>query len=771
MSNSFAQQPGTASADRAQGSARIRGAGRGTEGNGGAPQHERSIGLGGAIGIGVGAIVGGGILALAGAAFRVTGPSALVAFGLNGLVAILTALSFAEMSTAFPQSGGAYTFAKKVLTVEAAFGVGWILWFAYIVAAVLYAMGFAEYGAAIALDLWPAGSPAPPAWLTSRGLADVLAIGAVLVYSFGLVRRAPGGGQWATWAKVAVFVVLIAAGWVLLPMAPSGTVLHGIKPFFTGGATGLLQAMGFTFIALQGFEVIAAVAGEVKTPRRVIPRAMMYSLAIALGIYLPLLFLTSTLGTRGSAGIAQLATENPETVMAVAVRNYLGLPGYWLVMVAAVLSMLSALQANLLAASRIALSMARERTLPSVLAVLHAERGTPVMAVVATALAVLSLLFMIPDLAAAGAAASLIFLVSFALAHLMAVLARRRGGAAGDAFRTPAFPVIPVAGGLGCAGLALFQAVAVPSAGAVTAIWLGLGALFYLAVFRSRAEVVDALAEAHDPHLARLRGRAPLVLVPVANPDRAAALVALANALAPPVVGRVLLLSVVKRPEHVEDGPPPQLIEGEKVLHEALTESLSNGASPEALLTIAADPWTDICRVAQTHRCESIVLGLSDLDARGPMDRLESLINDVASDAAILWAPPGFRLQQVNRILIPVGGKGGHDELRARVLGSLCRTGERDVTFVQFLPSAMDSSRHAEVLNRLRKLAQEETPNHPHAEILVSDDAVHGITERARDADLLVLGLARKQGRRTFGRVGLEIVRRSPCATLLISRR
>ena len=94
-----------------------------------------------ATGVGVGAIVGGGILVLAGAAFQATGPSAILAFALNGVVAVITALSFAEMSSMFPESGGAYTFAKKVLTVRAAFVVGWVLWFAYIVAGVLYALG------------------------------------------------------------------------------------------------------------------------------------------------------------------------------------------------------------------------------------------------------------------------------------------------------------------------------------------------------------------------------------------------------------------------------------------------------------------------------------------------------------------------------------------------------------------------------------------------------------------------------------------------------
>ncbi len=86
--------------------------------------------------MGVGAIVGGGILVLGGVALAESGPGAIAAFAINGLVAGLTALSFAEMSSAFPESGGAYTFAKKVLSVRLAFAVGWVLWFASIVAAV-----------------------------------------------------------------------------------------------------------------------------------------------------------------------------------------------------------------------------------------------------------------------------------------------------------------------------------------------------------------------------------------------------------------------------------------------------------------------------------------------------------------------------------------------------------------------------------------------------------------------------------------------------------
>ena len=123
----------------------------------------RHLGFTGATGVGVGAIVGGGILVLAGAAFQETGPSTILAFALNGVIAFMTALSFAEMASMFPESGGAYTFAKKVLTVRAAFGMGWVLWFAYIVAGVLYALGFAEYAVLALSEILQATSGSEPA--------------------------------------------------------------------------------------------------------------------------------------------------------------------------------------------------------------------------------------------------------------------------------------------------------------------------------------------------------------------------------------------------------------------------------------------------------------------------------------------------------------------------------------------------------------------------------------------------------------------------------
>jgi amino acid transporter len=156
---------------------------------------KRTIGFWGATGIGVGAIVGGGILALAGVAFAIAGPSAIIAFILNGCVAFITAISFAEMSKAFPESGGAYTFTKKVFSVRSAFAVGWILWFASIMAGVLYALGFAFYGVSALTSLWQAFLGSPPHWISGRPMIIILSIGAIGFYTIKLSRKTSRGGN------------------------------------------------------------------------------------------------------------------------------------------------------------------------------------------------------------------------------------------------------------------------------------------------------------------------------------------------------------------------------------------------------------------------------------------------------------------------------------------------------------------------------------------------------------------------------------------------
>lgn len=737
------------------------------------------MGLLSAVGVGVGAIVGGGILVLAGVGLAATGPSTMVAFALNGLIAVLTALSFAEMSSAFPESGGAYTFAKKVLAVRSAFAVGWVLWFAYIVAAVLYGLGFAEYGLAALDGVWRLAGGEAPGWLRAPSTLRVVALGAVAAYTVMSIRSASGGGQWETLGKMALFAVLIGAGgWAIL-QAPPGRVADGLSPFFAHGAGGLVSAMGLTFIALQGFDLIAAVGGEVKRPERNIPRAMLISLAIAMVVYLPLLFIVSTVGVPQGRSVAAMSAESPATIMADAARQFAGTAGYWMVTAAAVLSTLSALSANILAASRVAQSMSGDRTLPRVLSRRHPSRGTPAMAIYASALALAVILLIVPDTTAAGAAASLIFLVCFALVHWTSFLARRRATKPAP-FRTPLFPAVQVVGGVSCAALAVFQTVSVPSAGLIAAVWLGLGVLLYFSLFADRARAVDAFSEAADPSLVALRGRTPLVLVPVANPASAAALASLGNALAPPVVGEVVLLTVLRQGPAAEEGDdeaaPPALeralADVQAVVREALRTSVMGGHAPEVLIAVAPDPWPEIARVARSRRCESLLVGLSSAAEQAGTAPLERLINEVGSDVVVLRADASWTPDAIERVIVPVGGRGKHDALRARLLGSLGRQSAGRVhRFVRVMPPGTAPEVLAQAERELEVFASEETPHHPEAQVIEADDVVEALAAMAQPNDLLVLGLHQHRGRRLFGEVALRLARRTDAAVLMISHR
>ncbi len=734
---------------------------------------DRSIGLWGATGVGVGAIVGGGILALAGVAFAATGPGAMVAFALNGVIAALTALSFAELASAFPESGGSYTFAKKTLSAEAAFMVGWVVWLASIVAAVLYALGFASYASFAAVHLLEAAVGSAPAWLASRGGLLALASLATAAYALLLFRKAAGGGMWATVGKVVVFLVLIAAGlWALVDEAP-GTITGRLTPFFPGGSIGLFQAMGFTFIALQGFDLIAAVGGEVRDPRRTIPRAMFLSLGAALTIYLPFLFVVATVGVEPGGSITAASTQDPATVVASAARTYLGSFGFWLVIVAAVLSMLSALQANLLAASRVALTMARDRSLPHALGGLHRSKGTPGIAILVTSLVVVTILAVVPDVAVAGAVSSLIFLVSFALAHGINILMRRRGSGSPSAFRVPGFPAVPIAGGLACSALALYQGFVVPSAGLIAVLWLGFGFGLYFFLFAQRAGVVDASAEGLDPELIRLRGRAPLVLVPIAKPGSTTAMVQLAHALSPPQIGRVLLHSVVQPPGTWERGDlAQQLVDVESILDQSLFLSLNAGTTPEWLTTVAEDPWTEIARVARVHRCESLLVGLGQLTRETMSTRVGGLINSVQSNVVILRAPEGWTPASVDSILVPVGGRRDQSVLRARLLANLSRSRKRHISYLRVLPENASDQIYREAEKELSRLAHDEASREAEVVLKRSADALAELTRASKAADLVVVGLQRLgRRRRTFGELTLRLATETSSPLILISRR
>jgi nucleotide-binding universal stress UspA family protein len=529
--------------------------------------------------------------------------------------------------------------------------------------------------------------------------------------------------------------------------------------------------MGYTFIALQGFGLIAAVGGNVKQPGRNIPRAMLLSVSIALLVYIPLLFLIVAVGTAGQS-VTVMAATNPEILVANAARNFLGPAGYWLVVVAGVLSMLSALQANIMAASSFAATMAADRTLPLRIEGLTPDGRTPTVAIKLTAGTIAFVLVAVPDVAAAGAVSSLIFLGVFALVHGIAYLVRRRAFQPSP-FQAPFFPTVPLVGGGLCLALALYQAAAVPSAGVLAALWLAVGAILFVTHLAPRARVVDAMSEGFDPQLIRLRGRSPLILVPVANPKNAGVLVKMAEAIAPKGVSRTQLLSVVRPPAKWEDGKlPTELVDAQGILGGALTAAIAVDLRPEALITLSDDPWSEITRIARRSRCDAILLGVGALGKSLTEGPLESLIGSVSADVVILRAPAEWDPDKASRILVPSRGGRAQSHIRARVLGSLTREAKREVTFLGVLPEGADQAAIRASEREMRALARDEARGSGVAVVLQRDDLVEEVVRRSEECDLMILGLRRSgRGRSVFGGPMLEIAEATRCPLLMISQR
>jgi amino acid transporter len=411
---------------------------------------EAELGLLDATMIGMGAMIGAGIFVLTGLAAEIAGPAAILVFALNGVVTAFTGLSYAELASAVPKSGGGYAFVREVFDDLASFLMGWMLWFAYMIAGGLYALGFAPnflellhvYGVVPAPDQVGAlvvpglGVGVPPTVV----LASVVIL---LLVGLNAVSTAASGSVETifTITKVAILVVFVVFG-TLSPMFSSAE----FQPLFPGDRTAfsLLPAMGLTFIAFEGYDLITTVTEEVENPRENIPKAIFISLAATVVVYLAVVTVAvGTLGAAGlaeagEAGIAQAATEFMPTGLPV-IQN-----GGALIVFGAVFSTVTALNAVVIASSRVAFSMGREgQLLPSV-GQIHHRFGTPFVAVVLSAVVMLGSVVL--PTASAGNMSSLFFLLSFVVVNGAVIRLRRERPDMNRPYEVPYYPFTPLAG-------------------------------------------------------------------------------------------------------------------------------------------------------------------------------------------------------------------------------------------------------------------------------------------------------------------------------------
>jgi amino acid transporter len=403
---------------------------------------EASLGLLDATMIGMGAMIGAGIFVLTGLAAETAGPAAIAVFALNGVVTTFTALSYAELASAIPKSGGGYAFVREVFGDLISFLMGWMLWFAYMIAGALYALGFAPNFIELA-HVYFSGSVAAPEQIGTviiTGLALLAVVGLVVLNA--LSTAASGSVETIfTLLKVSILVVFVAFG--ALSTQFSGAEF---QPLFASGHTpiDLLPAMGLTFIAFEGYDLITTVTEEVENPRENIPKAIFISLAATVVVYLAVVTVAvgtlgaEELGAAGETGIAEAAAAFMPEVPVVG-------GGEALIIFGAVFSTLTALNAVVIASSRVAFSMGREGQLLPRFGQIHHRFGTPAAAIVASAAVMVLSVAFIP-IRQVGNLSSLFFLLSFVVVNGSVIRLRRERPNMARPYEMPFYPLPPVLG-------------------------------------------------------------------------------------------------------------------------------------------------------------------------------------------------------------------------------------------------------------------------------------------------------------------------------------
>jgi APA family basic amino acid/polyamine antiporter len=428
--------------------------------------------------VGIAGMIGGAIFVLTGPAIGLAGSAVILAFILNAIITLFTAMAYAELGSAIPEAGGGYLWIREGLPRPNAFISGWMAWFAHIIAGSLYAVGFGAF-------LYQLLGPNVAGILSDQPLFGVIpfdkliAVASIAAFSYINIKGASETGKTGTIVTIVqlgAILCLIAAGSWTMYNNPSPTT--NFADFMPTGIGGLVAAMGLTFIAFEGYEIIVQTGEEVKNPKRNIPRAIFISLAIVVVLYCLVAFVS--IGAISPEGIAawRFIGEGGELGIMKAAEIFLPY-GALIVLVGGMVSTLAALNATTFSSARVAFAMGRHYNLPHKLSSIHPVNRTPHIAIVISGIIMAFMAYALP-LADIAVAAGVIFLLLFTQVNIAAITIRRiYGNKLSYGFKTPFFPVIPIAGIFLKLGLALYLLFTQPLSWGITILWILVGFVLY----------------------------------------------------------------------------------------------------------------------------------------------------------------------------------------------------------------------------------------------------------------------------------------------------
>jgi amino acid transporter len=427
------------------------------------------------VAVAINGIIGAGIFGLPAKVYALIGTYSLIAFVACAIVVTLIILCFAEVGSRFDKTGGPYLYAREAFGPTVAFEVGWLIWLARVTAFAANCNLMVSYLA----FFWPAANG--PVQRAIVIVVIVLVLASINVLG---VRQAAIASNLFTVGKLIPILIFIAAGlFFLRPQA----FTFGPPP----SAGAFSQSVLLLVYAFTGFEMAAIPAGEVRDPRRHLPRALLGAIALVALLYI--LIQVVCIGTLPGLGASK-------TPLADAAEGFLPhkewlMPwgGRWLsltisggvlISAGAIISIIGNLNIVLLSGARVPFAMAEQRQLPAFMGNVHRRFLTPYVAVAITALVML-VLTLKSSFVAALTISAIARLVTYGATCAALVVLRYRSGVSSPGFTLPGGPIIAVASLLLAAWLllnsTLYEAI-VATVAAVVGMLIYLSYRLYLAL-------------------------------------------------------------------------------------------------------------------------------------------------------------------------------------------------------------------------------------------------------------------------------------------------
>jgi APA family basic amino acid/polyamine antiporter len=427
---------------------------------------KRSVGALQLTAMGVGAIIGTGIFVVIGEGAQIAGPAVVLSFVLAAVACVFSALSYAELASAIPVSGSAYTYSYATLGELTAWIIGWDLVLEYGVSVAAIAVGwggnlnaFLDSAFGIALPDAIALSP------EDGGVFNLPAVLITLAITFLLIR----GTRESARANLVMVVIKLAVLTFFLVIAFANFGTGNFDNFAPDGREGITAAAAIIFFAFIGFDAVSTGSEEANNPRRDLPLAIIGSLGIC-----TLFYVLVAIGAIGIATPAQLSGS--DAPLSAALDEGAGIT--WAAAVlsfGALVAITSVVLVIMYGQTRIFFAMSRDGLLPRRLGAIHPRYGTPArltlgMGILIAILAALVPLSEIVQLVNIGT------LFAFVLVNIGVIVLRRTRPDMPRPYRVPFSPVLPLLG----IAFAIYLMADLPTATWIRfLIWLGAGLLIY----------------------------------------------------------------------------------------------------------------------------------------------------------------------------------------------------------------------------------------------------------------------------------------------------